>query len=64
MKNLEKQIAELKLGMRVAKQTSTRGEYYVGIIKTLREKSALVKFPTRGFSRWINLSNLEIVTKN
>ena len=61
---MKNQIVKFKLGMRVAKQVSTRGEYYVGIIRTLREKSALVKFPTRGFSRWINLSNLEIVTKN
>ena len=39
---------------------SNRNEYYNGVITKVKEDKALVRFDSRGFSRWCNIKNLEL----
>ena len=54
---------KIKKGTKVAKEDG-QDEYYIGTVKEIKEEKALVYFPTRGFSRWVNKSNLDVVTNS
>lgn len=50
----------MKAGSKVAKNAGSN-QYYTGTVTEMTEQKALVYFPSRGFSRWCNISNLELV---
>ncbi len=50
----------VQIGSQVVKEAN-RGEYWSGEVTKLRGDKALVLFTSRGFARWCNLSNLELV---
>jgi hypothetical protein len=56
-------MKNLKVGQRVAKQTSKNDEYWIGNVTKINGNKALVSFPTRSLSRWCNITNLKIVIK-
>ncbi len=50
----------LSIGQKVAKE-NTSNEYYTGTVQDVRGNKALIHFDTRGFSRWCNSANLEVL---
>lgn len=53
----------IKVNYKVAK-SAEKGSKWLGFVTKLKGDTALVEFPSRGFSRWCKKSNLDIVLKN